>query len=218
MKSVRKKLVLCVTMILVMIFSGICAEASENENLEAFVTRFYVHILNRNPDDQGLAAWSENLRTGRESGVNVGYGFIQSPEFIKRALNDEEYVKVLYRAFFDREADESGLNAWVGELDKGLSRLHVYKGFAESREFTEVCSRYGIIRGSITLTAPMDQNEGVTKFIARCYKLCLGRKADSEGLNAWCNQLITGANCGISKSIEYMLAAFSTVKHIYPGI
>ena len=34
----------------------------------------------------------------------------------------------------------------------------------------------------------------VTKFVARCYNLCLGRKADTDGINAWCNQILTGAN------------------------
>lgn len=38
----------------------------------------------------------------------------------------------------------------------------------------------------------MDQNEGVTKFVVRCYRLCLGREADEDGLNAWCNALLTG--------------------------
>ena len=50
------------------------------------------------------------------------------------------------------------------------------------------------IRGNAELTAPMDQNEGVTKFLVRCYRLCLGREADADGLNAWCNQILTGKN------------------------
>ena len=168
--------------------------AAGDSDIEAFVTRFNVQILDRQPDGQGLAEWSDNLRTGTEAGANVGYGFIQSEEFKKRNLGDEEYIRVLYRAFFDREADADGLNAWLGVLDSGLSRLHVYKGFAESVEFTELCSRYGISRGSVTLTAPMDQNENVTKFVVRCYRLCLGRNADNDGLNGWCSQIISGAN------------------------
>ena len=70
--------------------------------------------------------------------------------------------------------------------------MHVFRGFAESKEFTEICQRYGIQRGYAILNAPMDQNEGVTKFVVRCYRLCLGREADEDGLNAWCNALLTG--------------------------
>ena len=194
MRKIRKSIAVWLLLLCVVFSMAIPVRAAENADVEDFVTRFYVHILNRQPDSAGLSAWSENLRSGKEQGVNVGYGFVQSPEFKKRNLNDEEYIKVLYRAFFDREADNGGLNAWKKVLDSGLSRMHVYKGFAESNEFTKVCARYGITRGNIKLTAPMDQNEGVTKFVARCYKLCLGRRADEDGLNAWCSQILSGAN------------------------
>ena len=103
-------------------------------------------------------------------------------------------MEILYQTFFDRKADKAGLDAWLGVLDSGLSRMHVFKGFAESNEFTEICEEYGIIRGNVTLTAPMDQNEGVTKFIVRCYRLCLGREADKDGLNSWCTQILSGKN------------------------
>ena len=52
----------------------------------------------------------------------------------------------------------------------------------------------GIERGNAELTAPRDQNEGVTKFVVRCYRLCLGRDADESGLNGWCNAILTGKN------------------------
>lgn len=193
MKKIQKLTVVLLTLAFTLSLS-VGAFAAEDSDIEAFVTRFYVQILNRQPDEPGLAAWSDNLRTGREAGANVGYGFIQSDEFSKRNLGNEEYIRVLYRAFFDREADEAGLSAWLGVLESGLSRLHVYRGFAESAEFTELCSRYGISRGSVTLSAPVDQNENVTKFVVRCYRLCLGRNADNDGLNAWCSQILTGAN------------------------
>lgn len=194
MRSVKKKILLSILIFSILCIPVLNTNAAEDNSIESFVTRFYEYILERNPDPPGLAAWSDNLRMGKEAGANVGYGFIQSDEFKKRNLSDEEYIRVLYRAFFDREADENGLNAWISEMNDGLSRLHVYRGFAESAEFSEICSRYGIKRGYIALTAPADQNEGVTKFVVRCYRLCLGRGADEEGLNAWCIQLLSGAN------------------------
>lgn len=159
-----------------------------------FVDRLYTNILQRNPDDEGLGAWTEVLKSGREQGAKVAQGFIESPEFQKRNLTDAQYITILYRTFLDREPDAGGLNSWLSVLDSGLSRMHVCKGFAESNEFTKICQEYGIQRGNAILTAPMDQNEGVTKFVARCYELCLERKADADGLNAWCNQILTGAN------------------------
>ena len=157
-----------------------------------FVERLYTYILNRPADASGLQSWTEVLISGREQGVKVAQGFIQSPEFLKRNLSDTEYIKILYKTFLNREADAAGLKAWQNVLNDGLSRMHVFKGFAESDEFTRICQSYGIIRGNASLTAPRDQNEGVTKFVVRCYRKCLGREADENGLNNWCTEIISG--------------------------
>lgn len=159
-----------------------------------FVNRLYVNLLQREADDSGLVSWTDVLKSGKEQGVKVAQGFIDSKEFKSRTISNTEYIKILYRTFLGREADSSGLNSWLSVLDSGLSRMHVFRGFAESDEFTKICQQYGIQRGNAVLMAPMDQNEGVTKFVARCYELCLGRKGDENGLNGWCNQILTGAN------------------------
>ncbi|NCC01318.1 MAG: DUF4214 domain-containing protein [Clostridia bacterium] len=57
--------------------------------VEAFVTRFYVTILNRKPDPIGLRNWTQNLKSGKDQGANVGYGFIASDEW--------SYVKKKYK-------------------------------------------------------------------------------------------------------------------------
>ena len=166
----------------------------ETDSVEAFVTRLYKEILGRDVDTSGLKEWSEVLKSGREQGAKVAQGFVDSDEFKERNLSDDAYIRALYRTFFDREADSSGLTAWRKVLDSGLSRMHVFRGFAESDEFTEICDRYGIVRGFADLTAPRDQNEGVTKYIVRNYRLCLGREADERGLNDWCDAILSGRN------------------------
>ena len=162
--------------------------------VEAFVSRLYKEILGRDADSAGLEAWSSVLESGQEQGAKVAQGFVDSDELKKRNLSDDAYICALYRTFFDREADSSGLAAWKKVLDSGLSRMHVFRGFAESDEFTEICDRYGIVRGFADLTAPRDQNEGVTKYIVRSYQLCLNRKADESGLNNWCDAILSGRN------------------------
>ena len=164
------------------------------DQVEAFVTRLYKEILGRDADAFGLKEWSEVLKSGREQGAKVAQGFVDSDEFKARNLSDDAYIHALYRTFFDREADSSGLTAWRKVLDSGLSRMHVFRGFAESDEFTGICGRYGIVRGNANLTAPRDQNEGVTKYIVRNYRLCLGREADERGLNDWCDAILSGRN------------------------
>ena len=46
----------------------------------------------------------------------------------------------------------------------------------------------------MSLTEPRDQNTGVTLFVSRLYEYVLGRSADVGGLNAWTNQILTGAS------------------------
>ncbi len=166
----------------------------EIDPVEAFVVRLYKEILGRDADTSGLREWSEVLKSGREQGAKVAQGFVDSDELRKRNLSDDAYIRALYRTFLDREGDSSGLAAWKKVLDSGLSRMHVFRGFAESDEFTEICNRYGIVRGFADLTAPRDQNEGVTKYIVRNYRLCLGREADERGVNDWCDAILSGRN------------------------
>ena len=191
------------------------------------MARLYKVILNRNPDPSGLKAWTNVLKSGKEQGAKVAQGFVDSDELKNRNLSDDAYIRALYKAFFDREADESGLAAWKKVLNSGLSRMHVFRGFAESDEFTKICSRYGIIRGFADLKAPMDQNEGITKFIYRCYEVFLGRKPDEKGLNEWCECLLSGqinakdAAYGFVMSAEFQNKGMSDtdyIKTLYRGL
>ena len=45
----------------------------------------------------------------------------------------------------DREPDASGYTMWLKGLNSGeYTREFVFQGFADSREFTNICARYGL--------------------------------------------------------------------------
>lgn len=163
-----------------------------SDSVENFVRRLYEKVLNRNADPSGLKTWTDLLKSRQMSGAEVARGFIDSNEFKARNLNDKAYVTVLYNTFFDREPDNGGMQTWMEVLEDGMSRSFVFKGFAESQEFSNLCAKYGITRGSVKLTEARDQNMGVTKFVHRCYKVFLGRIPDNGGLNMWCEMLLSG--------------------------
>ena len=74
---------------------------------------------------------------------DVAVNFLNSQEFINKGLNNEEYVKVLYRTFLGREADEAGLADWKGQLDRGeKSRDDIVSGFSGSQEFANIMAQY----------------------------------------------------------------------------
>ncbi len=124
-------------------------EPDAAELVRDFVRRMYTVVLNRPAEEKGLNDWTNHLLNGIVNGAQVADGFIGSEEFANRNLSNEDYVKVLYRAFFNREADEGGFNVWMNELAKGASRRDVMKGFVHSVEFSDLCAQYGIIRGEI---------------------------------------------------------------------
>ncbi|MBB5264723.1 hypothetical protein HNP82_001851 [Catenibacillus scindens] len=203
------------------------AAVNSNDSAEGFVSRLYQLVLGRQPDAGGLNAWTSQLVSGQATGVQVANGFIYSTELKGRNLSNSDYVEMLYQTFLNRFSDVSGKASWVNLLEKGMSREYVYKGFANSGEFQEICDDYGIQRGEVVLTAPKDQNQGVTMFIYRCYEKFLGRKADDAGLNDWANELLTGridakeAAKGFVLSPEFQKKNLSNtdyVKTLYRGL
>lgn len=166
-------------------------------DITGFVKRLYTVCLGRNYDTAGLNDWVSRLNSNRETAAQVAYGFFFGDEFKMKNLSDREYVEVLYRTMFDREGDAGGMNDWLDKLENGMSRLYVYRGFAESQEFQNLCDKYDVIRGSVQVTDYRDRNVGATGFIARLYTQMLGRSFDEGGLEYWCRHYLRG-----EKSIE----------------
>ena len=114
-------------------------------NIIDFVERFYLTVLGRDAEAGGRNDWVDRLATGIAAGAEVAQGFIFSEEFTAKQMDDEAYVEVLYRAFFNRHPDLSGFQDWVGRLVAGVSRAEVLSGFIYSQEFKNLCSVYSII-------------------------------------------------------------------------
>ncbi len=155
-----------------------------------FVTRLYDKCLGRYPDEKGLNDWVKSLCSFEQDGVGVAYGFVFSDEMINSNLSDEEFVEVLYNVFLDRESDAAGKQDWLYNLNNGVSRYGVFMGFANSKEFTDICERYGIDKGEAKAIEGRDRSLGLTTFVSRLYTKALGRGYDVKGLNDWCNAIM----------------------------
>ncbi len=135
----------------------------EPKTIESFVKRFYKEVLGRTADAEGLAGWVEKLTSGEGAGADIARGFIFSPEFINQEKSNEDFVKVLYRAFFDREADTAGFSDWTTKLNAGTSREEVLNGFLYSAEFANLAKSYGIL--AVPNTIPVVPTGSLAKFI-----------------------------------------------------
>lgn len=113
-------------------------------DIEGFVTRFYQECLDREPDTDGLNSWIDALNSGNMSGSDLAWSFIYSDEFQNKNTPDDDYLEVLYQAFFNRESDQDGYNNWLSLLAEGTDRSTVLEGFISSQEFITLCEKYGI--------------------------------------------------------------------------
>lgn len=156
----------------------------------AFVERLYNKVFMRSADPDGLTYWSEKLFNGTTAGADIIVGFVNSPEFINKRTTDREYLEVLYRAIFDRDAAEEEYEYWLNVLNSGVSRNYVLKGFTDSPEFSGLCTTYCIKQGTVNLTEVRDHNPQIAGFVNRLYKLTLERDDDGSGINYWVDILV----------------------------
>ena len=102
----------------------------------AEVARLYDTVLGRLPDAAGEAGWTQAINSGSMSLLQVTQGFVASTEFqaVYGALNDSNFVQLLYQNTLHRPADTAGLTGWTNYLAGGGSRAQVVLGFSESAE------------------------------------------------------------------------------------
>jgi LCP family protein required for cell wall assembly len=145
LSSFRYIIIMALVGIFVITLSPGILNGGSTEEVKSFVSRFYVQCLGRQPDSDGLNEWVSRLLNGSKTGADVAEGFVFSEEFLSHNYSNEEFVTILYRAFFNREPDSYGYNAWLKKLGGGTSRKAILDGFLKSQEFAELCNSYGII-------------------------------------------------------------------------
>ncbi len=156
------------------------------KQVEAFVERMYTVALGRASDPSGIAYWTNQLLTHQKDGASIADGFIRSSEFINKNYSDQQYLEVLYRTFFNREPDAAGCAYWIQQINTGTSRDEVLAGFVNSKEFDELCTSYGIVRGTMVVLGE------VHMFVERIYNYVLCRGSDRNGVIYWGDQIKTG--------------------------
>lgn len=167
------------------------------------VYRLYEATLDRNPDVQGFSNWV-NALNGGQSLASITTGFINSTEFqtVYGALNNTQFVTLLYNNVLDRAPDQQGLNNWVSMLNSGTSRETVVNGFSESVEFKNTSS---LGEASFATFALYGEVSGQ---VFRLYQATLARSPDEGGFTNWANALVGGQSLasittGFINSVEF---------------
>lgn len=152
-------------------------ERDKNINVTAFVQRLYTGFLGRRADDSGMNRWTGLLLSGQRDACDVINGFIFSKEFLSNNVSDEDYTDMLYSIILGRESDTAGRENWVSKLRDGYTREYILKGFTESREFTEICRKYSVVRGNTKIKGWQKDAGGMTWYLDD------GTRAVNEVLN-----------------------------------
>ncbi len=114
------------------------------QKIDKFINFLYLNILEREPDSEGVKYWKRELLKGKKAAKEVVRFFFESEEFKSKDLNNEEFLEILYKTIFQREADKKGISYWLKELSKGKSREDVINSFIESEEFENLLKTFGI--------------------------------------------------------------------------
>ena len=185
----------------------------QNYDVTKFVSHFYNYCLNRSGDVQGLNDWTGGLLDKSMTGSDIAQGFLFSKEFIAKGLNDKEFIEILYRTLLSRTSDEEGMAAWTDCLENGVSNSYVLAGFAGSKEFSDLCDTYGIVRGDVKLFENRDQNYELTSLVNQLFKECLGYKPQGEELNHKLGQLFGGSLSAVDLAEEFFNSSFYQSKN-----
>ncbi len=185
-------------------------ELAGKRETEAFVTRFYKTILGRDPDKPGLDNWVNSLISGERTAADVARGFVLSQEFLNQNVSNAEFVRRMYTAFLDRSAldDQPGYDHWIDFLNAGCSREYVVAEFIKSVEFGNLCKQYKIQAGELNAdngapTRPTSypklkvdssrvNDQELTIYVARLYRVILGREASGYEIESWKETIKTG--------------------------
>lgn len=167
-----------------------------------FIDLVYRNVLDRSPDAGGRAFWLGRMQAGMIRGA-VMIGFSESAEFVtttgtvRPAVGNEDQLRRLYWAYFNRAPDAAGLEYWMAEVQR--SGLDAASGaFARSPEFNVT---YGPL--------------GDGQFVNLVYWNVLDRGPDAAGKAYWIGQLGAGRTRGqvmtaFSESAEFLLRTDST--------
>jgi len=143
-------------------FSGICENSGvergnitltnirdKNPNITGFCARMYTCCLGRSFDIKGLEGWVDKVMNQGYTAADVALGFFNSSEFKSKNLSDSEYVSAFYKTILNRTPAQSEIEYWAKRRNHGVSNTSILRGFVASKEFKEICEKYGMTQGTI---------------------------------------------------------------------
>jgi hypothetical protein len=176
---------------------------------KSLVSHYYQSILRRVPDASGRTFWDGESERLRQLGVGynevwfaMAQAFYSSAEYAALNRDNAGFVTDLYRTFFNREPDSSGLAYWVDLRANGLPREVMLVSFMFSPEFVAFTQR---IFGTSGVRAEQDA-------VADFYRGLLSRTPDDSGFQYWVGRFRSAQCAGpaaVASEAEAISKAFA---------
>jgi Domain of unknown function (DUF4214) len=165
--------------------------SSEFAGFVAPVVRLYFATFLRVPDYAGLVFNAGLVRNGTVAVVDLANFFTQSPEFMATygALNDTQFVTLLYNNVLHRAPDAAGLAGWVSLLQGGYTRGQVLVGFSDSPEY--------------------QASSANQVFVTMMYAGMLRRTPEPNGFNGW----VSGMNAATYSRTQVINGFFLSTEY-----
>ena len=168
-----------------------------------FIERLYNVALNRESEPEGKQFWMNKVLKEGFTGGDCARGFLTSKEFKNRELTDEQFIKILYKTFFDRDPDQAGYIFWLDLLKNGgYTRDQVVDGFIDSIEWCNLCAYYNVKSGAPNAKAENPSSNAI-KFATRLYNFCLERDPEEGGLKFWALRLTNLESSGAEAARDF---------------
>lgn len=180
--------------------------AASGPSFAEFIERLYNVALARDSEPDGKAFWLNKVLNEGFTGADCARGFlIESPEFGNRGLNDDQFLRTLYKTFFDRDPDDGGYAFWMQKISEGMTREQIIEGFIDATEWCNLCAHYGVKSGAKNFKATVPSNNAVN-FASRLYICCLNRVPDQDGLQFWALRLTNLESSGYEAARDFFLS------------
>lgn len=156
---------------------------------DALVTGMFNDFTGKAPSEQDVREWRTLLSTKRADVGDLSAALRVTSDH----RDNVDPVVRLYRAYFLRNPDASGLTYWIDERRERRSLRSISEFFASSAEFR---NRYGALPD--------------TGFVDLIYRNVLERPGDGSGHRFWVEELSSGRRTrgdlmtGFSESAEYV--------------
>ena len=195
---------------------NVCNDCPNYDHIQFLVRQYYLAILDREPEPDGWAYWTNETCRITKLPIYIGEGFqgearffFNSAEYTNKNKTNAQFVTDLYQTFLQREPDAGGLTYWTGQLSAGLTRAMLITSFAYCDEF----KAYMTTQFGADTTRP--ENNMVNDF----YRGFLNRFPDDGGFNSWLTQMRQAQCTGQAavRDLSYQLSLLYVNSAEYAG-